>query len=456
VAVSPREVVVNGRRSGQTTLIVWQRAGSRLLFDLTVQESTARLDAVNRELREELAGQDIRMTVEGKDVFLRGTANDLASAERAAAIAGTLGTVVNLLHVDVPPAEAQILLKVRFANVDRTALTELGANLVSTGATNTIGTTTTGQFTPPTVSASPGQPAALTLTDALNIFLFRRDLNLGATIQALQSRQLVEILAEPNVLAINGKRASFLAGGEFPYPTLQGGASGVGQITIAFREFGVRLSFLPILTLRGTIRLQVTPEVSALDAANGVSFQGGTIPGLDMRRVQTEIELEPDQSFVIGGLLDNRITESLSKIPGLGDIPLLGKLFQSKSVTKNNTELLVLVTPEIVRPIPADQARPEIAFPRSDFLTSTKQPPQTPGLAVTGPVPVKPPIKTIPLEQLIQSEKKLSGEAAGSSVSPQVQFVPVPVPVPAPAEPPASAPYMPPAAAPAAPAPRSN
>jgi pilus assembly protein CpaC len=452
VAVSPREVVVNGKAPGQTTLIVWQRAGSRLLFDLTVQASTTRLDAVNRELHEELAGQDIRMTVEGKDVFLRGTANDMASAQRAAAIAGTLGTVVNLLNVDVPPAEAQILLKVRFADVDRTALTELGTNFVSTGAGNTTGSVSTGQFTPPGGGLPAGQPPALSLSNALNIFLFRPDLNLGATIQALQSRQLVEILAEPNVLAINGKRASFLAGGEFPYPTLQGGAGGVGQITVAFREFGVRLSFLPILTVRGTIRLQVTPEVSALDAANGLTYQGVTIPGLDMRRVQTEIELEPDQSFVIGGLLDNRVTENLSKIPGLGDIPLLGKLFQSKSVTKNNTELLVLVTPELVRPIPADQARPEIAFPRTDFLTTRKQPPQTPGLAVTGPVPVEPPVKTIPLEQLIQSEKKLSGDAAGNSVSPQVQFVPVPVPVMAPTEPQAPAPYTPPAAAPAAPA----
>jgi pilus assembly protein CpaC len=454
VAVSPREVVVNGKKPGQTTVIVWQKASNRLLFDLKVQGSTARLDTVNRELHDELAGQDIRMTVEGKDVFLRGTAKDLESAERAEAIASTLGKVVNLLNVTVPPAEAQILLKVRFANVDRTALTQLGMNIVSTGAANTIGRTTTGQFSPPTLGQQPGQSPALTLSDALNIFLFRPDLNLATTIEALQSKQLLEILAEPNVLAINGKRASFLAGGEFPYPTLQGGGAGIGQVTIQFREFGIRLNFLPLLTPRGTIRLQVAPEVSALDNANGMVFQGFTIPGLDTRRVQTEIELEPEQSFVIGGLLDNRLTQSVSKIPGLGDIPLLGKLFQSKSLSKNNTELLVLVTPELVHPIPAGQAPPEIGFPRDDFLNRDK-PPRTPGLAVTGNAPPNPPVKAIPLEDLLQSERKLSGDSGNGA--PPVQYIPVPVPAgPPPGMP--SSPDAPPAASlpPAASTQRSN
>src|SRR6185369_9868445 len=154
--------------------------------------------------------------------------------------------------------------------------------------------------------------------------------------------RMLQILAEPNVLAINGHTASFLAGGEFPYPTLQGGGGGLGAVTIQFREFGVRIAFTPTLTPRGTIRLNVTPEVSSLDYANGLVFQGFTIPGLATRRVQTEIELEAGQSFAIGGLLDNRDTESLSKIPGLGDIPLFGKLFHSRTITKNNTELLVL------------------------------------------------------------------------------------------------------------------
>ena len=167
----------------------------------------------------------------------------------------------------------------------------------------------------------------------------------GTAISALQSKNLLEILAEPNVLAINGKSASFVAGGEFPYPTLQGGGAGLGAVTIAFREFGVRLQFLPTVTPRGTIRLQVMPEVSSLDFAHGLTFQGFSIPALATRRIQTEIELESGQTFVIAGLLDNETTDNMSKIPGLSAIPLLGKLFTTKSVNRQNSELMVLVTP---------------------------------------------------------------------------------------------------------------
>ena len=286
------------------------------------------------------------------------------------------------------------------------------------------------------------------MSDALNLFLFRRDLNVGATVRALQNRRLLEVLAEPNVLAINGKPASFLAGGEFPYPTLQGGGAGLGAVTIQFREFGIRITFLPVVTPNGTIRLKVTPEVSSLDFANGLVFQGFTIPGLNVRKVQTEIELETGQSFAIGGLLDNRITENLSKVPGLGDIPLLGKLFQSRSVNKNNTELLVLVTPEVVRPIPADQPKPEIEFPKTDFMTDHKAP-RTPGMAVTGPVPVKRPQESIPIEQLIQSQKTLAGPQQQPGGQAPVQFVPVPMPVAPPQEPLTAAPASGAAAPPA-------
>src|SRR5204863_2087944 len=287
---------------------------------------------------------------ENDTAFIHGTVKDLTSADRAVAVASTLGRVVNLLNVQVPPTEAQILLKVRFADVDRAASQELGLNIISTGATNTVGTVSTGAFSPPSVKPD-ANGTTITLGEALNVFLFRRDINLGATIKALEAKRLLQILAEPNVLAINGKPASFLAGGEFPYPTLQGGGGGLGAVTIQFREFGVRINFTPSVTPRGTIRLQVTPEVSSLDFANGLNFQGFTIPALSTRRVQTESELEDGQSFVIGGLLDNRLTETLSKIPGLANIPLLGKLFQSRTVNRNNTELLVLVTPELVRPI---------------------------------------------------------------------------------------------------------
>jgi len=448
LAVTPREVLVNGKTAGETSLIIWRQGGSRLFFDLTVRSSNSKAGAVQQQLAQELPGQDVKITFENDTAFIHGTVKDLTSADRAVAVASTLGRVVNLLNVQVPPTEAQILLKVRFADVDRAASQELGLNIISTGATNTVGTVSTGAFSPPSVKPDAGG-STISLSDALNIFLFRRDINLGATIKALEARRLLQILAEPNVLAINGKTASFLAGGEFPYPTLQGGGGGLGAVTIMFREFGVRINFTPVVTPRGTIRLQVTPEVSSLDFANGLNFQGFTIPALATRRVQTEIELETGQSFVIGGLLDNRLTETLNKIPGLANIPLLGKLFQSRSVNRNNTELLVLVTPELVRPIPAGQPRPDVKMPGSFLPGATTAAPQTPPLSVTGPVPVKPPTDSVPVEQLIQSQKALP--SSQGQQQPQIQFVPMLTPPqgpPAPAPAPTASPSTSPSAAP--------
>lgn len=429
VAITPKEVLVNGKAPGETTLIIWQQGGNRLFYDLMVRQNTAKIDAVRQELSHELPGQEVSVNFENDTAFLSGTVKDLVSADRAVAIASTLGKVVNLLHVTVPPVEAQILLKVRFANVDRSASLELGANLYSTGAGNTVGQTGTGQFAPSRVITTNGRDATFNLGDALNVFLFRPDLNLAATIRALQARNLLEVLAEPNVLAINGKPAAFVAGGEFPYPTLQGGGAGLGAVTIAFREFGVRINFLPTVTPRGTIRLQVMPEVSSLDFAHGLIFQGFNIPALSTRRIQTEVELDSGQSFAIAGLLDNRLTETLEKIPGLGNIPLLGKLFQTKSTQRQNSELLVMVTPELVRPIPAGQPLPEVKFPQSVYMNeASKAEPRTPGLGVTGPVPVKPEQETIPVEQLLEMRK--AGQQQSQS-APAVQFVPVPVAPPA-------------------------
>jgi len=412
VAANPREIVVNGKAPGETSLIVWQKGGSRLMFDLRVVPNPRHLESVREELRKELPEQPVTVSVEEGVVYLRGTVNDPTSGARAVGIAKSLGEPVNLLNIKVPPVEKQILLKVRFANVDRGASKDLGANIISMGALNTQGVLTTGQFPSARLQQMPLEQ--FRLTDVLNVFLFRPDLDLGAFIKALQSKRLLQMLAEPNLLTIDGKPASFLAGGEFPFPTLQGGGAGIGQVTIQFREFGVRINFLPRITPRGTVRLQVTPEVSSLDFANGLVFQGFTVPALSTRRVQTEIELEEGQSFAIGGLLDNRVVESWSKIPGLGDIPLIGKIFQSKSVQRNNTELLVLVTPEFVRPIPKGQPRPEISFPEEFMKGTSGTPPRTPGTDVTGPVPVKPERETMPLEEWLRIQQELAKPAPGA------------------------------------------
>jgi pilus assembly protein CpaC len=417
-AVGPREVLVNGKAPGETSLIIWQQGNHKLFFDLTVQPShyasTSRLEALNRQLHQELPGQKITASVENDVIYLRGTASNLTSADRAMAIASSMGKPVNLMYVDVPAPEAQILLKVRFASVDRNLSTQLGANIFSLGATNTIGSITTGQY--PSLPGFnfqgfstkgnqnvPAKVQSYTLSNALNLFFFRPDLDIGMAITALQSRGLLEVLAEPNVLAQNGKQASFLAGGEYPYPVAQGLSSGTTAISIQFQQFGVRLNFIPTITPRGTIRLQVAPEVSSLDYANGVTVSGFTVPGLSVRNVNTEVELGEGQSFAIAGLLDNRETETFQKIPFIGDIPILGRLFQSTNKSRTNTELMVIVTPQLVRPIPAGQPIPALHYPVPFLPPNTPIAMQTPGQNVTGPVPVVPPTQTVPVETLVKS-----------------------------------------------------
>jgi pilus assembly protein CpaC len=414
VAVNPREVLINGKAPGETSLVIWQQGGPRLLFDLTVRTSNSKLDNVRGQIARELPGQDVSVYMEGETAFVHGTAKDMLSAQRAAAMAGTLGKVVNLLQVTTPAEEPQILLRVRFADVDRSRSSNLGFNLFSTGATGTLGGVTTQQFSPATLALpTPGQPPTATIANALNVFLYRPDLNLGATIEALEAKNILQILAEPNVLAMNGKPASFVSGGEFPIPVVQGGAN-IGAVTIQFREFGVRLNFLPTITPRGTIRLQVAPEVSSLDYSNAVVLQGFTVPAIATRKVQTEIELENGQSFAIAGLLDRNFNETLNKIPGIGDIPLLGKLFQSRVLSKSNSELLIMVTPELVRPIPQGQPKPEIPMPKPFLPTVMKDVPRTPPIESTGPVPVKPERETLPVEELEQLQKKEQGPVPGS------------------------------------------
>jgi pilus assembly protein CpaC len=432
-AVSPTEILVNGKAPGETSMIVWQAGGGRLFFNVRVGESNYvandRMETLRRELRAELPGQTLKVTSENGLIFLRGTVKDLNSSNRAVQIAATAGKVINLLYVDVPPPDPQILLKVRFASVDRSLEKQLGLNIFSTGATNSIGTISTGQFSPPSVSLpSGGASAVATITNALNLSIFRPDLNLGATLQDLETIGLVQVLAEPNVLAQNGKEASFLAGGEFPYPVVQGTASGAaGAVTIEFKEFGIRLNFIPTITPRGTIHLQVAPEVSTLDFTNAIEISGFDVPGIDIRNVKTEVELADGQSFAIGGLLDNNETKTFEKIPFLGDIPILGKFFQSEQKTRNNTELIVIVTPVMVDPIPVGAPLPALNYPDKFLPPNSTIPMHTPERTTAGAAPPQP--TTMPVEQLIQQttrpetplviESGMSSSGTSSSGAPQ-------------------------------------
>jgi len=431
VVVSPQEVLVHGKGAGETSLVIWQEGGGRRVFDLSVLPDASRFEAIRRQIQDELPGQDVSVAWENDRVFLRGTVSDLVGAQRAAAIAATLGKdrTVNLLKVRTPAAEPQILLRVRFANVDRSAGRELGVNFFRIGDAVTTGAITTGQFNAPRPGLSEDGVVA-TLSDALNIFLFRKDLDLGVTIRALQANRLLEILAEPNLLAMNGRKASFLAGGEFPYPVVQGGALN-NAVTIQFKEFGIRITFLPSLTPRGTIRLHVHPEVSSLDFANALTFQGFNIPALTSRRVETEVELEDKQSFVIAGLLDNRVADVLSKIPGISAIPVLGKLFQSRSLSKSDTELLVLVTPELVRPLSEGQPQPNIEFPEEFQKGPAPVGPRHPGAAVTGPAEKPAAKEALPVETLLETQQKEAAAQPGAPVAVPAGWIYQPLVAPA-------------------------
>jgi pilus assembly protein CpaC len=427
-AASAQEILLNGKAPGDTTLLVWDGKGNRQAYEVHVLANSSKLDAVVHELTREV-GPDVSLSFGDGTVFLSGTVKDSVAADRANAIASTLGKVVNLLRVTVPASDPQILLKVRFADIDRSAALQLGLNIYALDPYKGIGAATTGQFgTVPTwnLSKQNGQSTlAWTLSNLLNLSYFNPEINIGAVLQDLQAKNILQILAEPNLLTLSGRQASFLAGGEFPFPTLQGGAAGVGQITIQFKEFGIRLNFLPTVTPRGTIHLVVTPEVSSLDYSNGLTVSGYTIPGLSTRRVQTEVELESGQSFVIAGLLDNQVTEQLNKVPGVSDIPILGKLFQSKSLNKSNSELLVTVTPELVRPIPGEIKPPDLKFPKPFFEGSSKVAPQTPGPAVTGPVPPLPTSTSLPVEQVRNASAGAAQMPANAGIAPLFGIQPI-------------------------------
>ena len=402
-AISPTEIMVNGKAPGETTLILWEKGGSREFFNVTVRASQSsandRLDSVRRELKKELPNQAVKVSAENGAVFLSGTVKDLNSSDRAAQIAAVAGKVVNLLNVEVPAGQPQILLKVIFASVDRSKSKQLGANLFSSGFGNVDGSLGTGQFNAPMIGPGGG----INLSNDLNLFAFLPGLNLGATVQALESKGLVQVLAEPNLLAENGKVGSFLAGGEYPYPVVQGSSGTTGpSITIMFKEFGVRLNFIPNITPRGTIHLQVAPEVSSLDFTNAVQIDGYQIPAISIRKVKTEVELSEGQSFAIGGLLDNRETQTFQKIPFISSVPILGKFFQSITRTRSNTELIVIVTPEIVQPIPAGAPLPKLNYPESFLPPNSDIPMHTPDRSVPDRATPSAPA-TMPVEKLIES-----------------------------------------------------
>ena len=352
VVVQPREILIDGKAPGTISLIVWGGSNQRLQYDLVVEQPITPLE---QQLHQLFPAETIQVAINADAIILSGRVSGTEVMLRAAEVARASSPKANVINMMTVPGGAgsqQVMLQVRFAEVNRRAITELGASFFTgpTGYKNWVGRTTTQQFPAPEF-----EPDRLVFSDFLNLFLFNNKYNAGTLIKALKQTGYFQSLAEPNLVAYNGQEASFLAGGEFPIPFVSGGSS--NAISVVFKEFGVRLKFRP--TIAGDlIRLHVAPEVSSLDFNNGILMEGFRIPAVTARRAETEVELRDGQSFAIAGLIDNESQVDSAALPILGQLPIIGNLFKSKADRKERTELLVIVTPKLVRPLNPDEVPP--------------------------------------------------------------------------------------------------
>jgi pilus assembly protein CpaC len=330
--LSPTEVLINGKGLGTTTLLIWDNSGQVRVNSVEV---TADAPGLQRFLKQLMPDEDIQVTASGNTVTVSGTVKDPNSVARALDMAKATGATV-IDNLVAPPA-VQVLVRVRFAEINRTALRDWSTRFATLNPHKLSDKGDYSGTTDPTVGS-----------DAITFLLNSGNANLQAFIAAATQKGDLRTLAEPNLMTLPGKEAYFLAGGEFPYPSVQSGTS-AGAVSIVFKEFGIRLRFTPNIARNGAIRLKVLPEVSSLDFANGLTIQGFQIPSLRTRRAETEVELREGQYLAIAGLMDNETTRNLTKIPFLGDIPILGELFKSRGIRDRRTELLVVVTPELVQ-----------------------------------------------------------------------------------------------------------
>lgn len=385
---SPRQIVVTAKKPGVSGLILWDETGHSKAYLI---KSDVDVTDLRHALKDAFPTENIRVEGRGDEVALAGTISSPQTGDAAVKLAGLFSKDVADSMLVLPQHTPQVRLKVRVVEIDRSRAEQLGFNFFGTGKNGFA--TGTGQFA--AISTAPGgsTPSAgsgtasdlLSVSSLLSLFYYNNSLGLGAAIEALVNKQIVQILAEPTITAVSGQKASFLSGGEFPYPVVQGGTGGFTSVTIQFRPYGVKLDFTPNVLPDGTIQLKVAPEVSALDYTNEVTISGYTIPAISTRRAETQIELRSGQSFSISGLLDNRTTDQLEKIPGIGDIPILGKLFQSRSTNHSVAELAVIVTPTLVDPLSEnpEPGQPKMVIPmindqKFDKGMTPKTPPPQP------------------------------------------------------------------------------
>jgi len=348
MVTAPGQLLIHGKSPGTISLFVWDKGGAIKTYEVNVRRD---LTILKEQVKQLFPGEQITVAGSGKDVVLSGSVSSKYVMEKAAEVAGGFvekkENVVNLLQQQEGVASNQVMLRVRFAEVSRSALQELGATwLLNQFKSDWTARATTEQFVAPDFDDS--KPGRLTFSDYLNVFVFNSKHGVGAVIRALSSKGLFQSLAEPNLITVNGKEASFLAGGEYPYPVAQMG-NGATAISIVFKEYGIRLHFTPTVLGGDLINLKVKPEVSSLDFTNSIVLDGFRLPALSTRRADTEVELQDGQTFAIAGLMNNTLNQTVQKIPGIGDIPVLGLLFKSRAYQKNDTELVVMVTPTIVR-----------------------------------------------------------------------------------------------------------
>jgi len=349
VLVTPDQVLVNGKGFGQVNFIAWEQTGGEfLVFDVYVR---ANLSLIDSQMRALFPKDDIRLSQANGSVVMSGSVSDPKIAAQAQSVVEAAGfKSVNMLASPVK-GMTQVQLQVRVAEVNRSRASDLGLSYAYQ-ASNGSGTYLNSGQGPSSLDKVVNGAMTGSLSSALNLFVMAG--NTMSMIRALQTQGALRELAEPNLIAMDGSQASFLAGGEFPVPVVQGGGGGQSSVSIIFKEYGVRLNFKPTIVDEDHIRLELEPEVSTIDFANGVKFDGFLIPALRTRRAKTSVELRDGQSFALAGLLDNTETKSLSKVPMLGDIPVLGALFRSKSFQKNETELMFIVTAQLVKPVNPD------------------------------------------------------------------------------------------------------
>lgn len=375
--INERSVYVLGKKVGTTSLTLIDGSGRVLsIMDIAVGPD---VDSLSSQLRMLVPGEDIKAGISNDAIVLTGLVNDPGAIDRAVQLARTYAgdKVVNLIGVG---SSQQVMLEVRFAEVNRSSgfdigvsgftngntfssATGKGASLVP-GAPSTV-TTTVGGTTVTSTVPSGGILQLSSITGAFGIFRNRFNigsLSIDAVLNALETKGLSKTLAQPTLLALSGQKASFLAGGEFPVPVVQGGGGGAtagggngAAITVEFKPFGVGLAFTPTVLGDKTINLLVEPEVSAIDPSASYTVGNISIPGLRTRRASTTLELRDGESFAIAGLISKDFQTTVNQVPLLGSIPILGSLFRSSAFKKGETELLIVVTPHLVSPLTEDQ-----------------------------------------------------------------------------------------------------